>query len=126
MAMSKGWLFTILGGLALSAVLVFLAGSLARNGPQDEYLGLSKAELWELLCRKSGTDGTPITPFDYAPDASGTRHAMLTAEDASHMPEVFRTASRWRWDSPDRRFHTFVFDTSGRVSSVKVDSTSRL
>jgi hypothetical protein len=126
MALSQGWLFRILGGLALCAGLAFLAVTLARNGSQDEYVGLSKTELWELLCRKSGTHGTPITAFDYAPDASGTRHAMLTVEDASNMPEVFRTASRWRWDSQDRRFHTFSFDAAGRVSSVKVDSTSRL
>lgn len=113
-------------GLLLCGCLLFLGNQISRNTAQKEYVGMSKEKLWTLLCSKSGQEGTPITAFDFAPEAGGTRHAMLTADDAGSMPEIFRTASKWRWDSPKRQFHEFFFNAQGEVDKVRVDTSSRL
>jgi len=122
----KIWVLALLLGLALCLGWVVLGGNPLGNTASEKYAGLSKEELWARLCRQSGSKETPITAFDFAPGAEGTRHAMVTVSDAGRMPEIFRTARKWRWDSPERHFHEFFFNARGRVEKVVVDTSSRL
>lgn len=92
------------------------------NSKQINYVGLSKEQLWISLCSQSGDAETSVIAYQYPDEGSyqQQRSVMINKSHSRNIPEVFNQAKKWRWDSPDRRFHTFFFDAKGKVISTKI------
>lgn len=113
--------------LVCSVLLAAAACGDANHDSRASYVGLTRSQLWTVLCSQSGDTKTPITALQYPdiPDLRRQMAAMIDRNDAGNMPKVFRLAGKWRWDSRDRRFHEFIFSDDGVVVSVEIDTSWR-
>jgi len=116
-SISSAWLYI----LAISMVIT--ACGVRDDASDENYIGLSKEQLWRRLSLESGDTKTSIIAFHY-PNNSGLRSnsiVMINRANAEHLPETFGLAKIWRWDSKDRVFHEFTFSTNALVIDIKRD-----